>query len=330
MEIYYCGADITPYISANGFELSIRPCFRSSLRFALLRPDVSAADFPSLAAGGEVRAVVNGSAVFGGIVTSLGYGYFGGAMRVNAVCEGYEQICRRRVVTGFSSSGTTAGAVSRDLFDYALAAEGISTAADSFDSGVSVSGYSSEPARLGDLFDDIAATSGMKWWITPSKVFYMRSSIDVGESGLYINANTVSDKVRNLTLTKTLSGYRNSHTAVGNGVWISARTPSEESRMAALFGTGKYGGITVNKRLESAVACGMAASAVLGAHNTEPETLRFDTGETGAALYSRVWLRDIGANIYQPYVVKEIKITLKNGFDYSVTAERYDPNVIRP
>lgn len=334
MTIKVNNTDVTCATAADSVRWNRYGAFLSDFSFIL---ELSSSDGITVRSGMEAALYDGETKLWGGVV--IGTSEVRRSAERSAVsvkCSGYEHTAARRVSEAVSFSSMPAGAIAEQLFlTYLVNGENFVYSAENFEtSGETIPGYSSAGAKLSKLFDDLAQTSGKKWWVREDKSFFFMENIPITDSlycvdTLMTEANALSD-VSALSFSSKSADYRNVQIVFGkDNVKGAAKNNTEIARMSAYGGSGEYANITVNRNILTSESAAAAAASILRSYETNSVISEFSTYTDGLKLFDRIRIRapGYGFTSFADFVITEIGAkSLPGGkFLYTVTAKYSAP-----
>jgi len=299
VKIYINNVDSTYRVKADTVILRQYGTFRSDFSFML---ETKFTDAITVSYGMEVLLKDDsGGLIWGGHITQV-CEVFRTVSRcgIKVSCKGYENILSRRVCAPFVYTNQYAGDIAKTLFLQYLAStatngDGLLYNSGLFDNGAYFTEYYSPGARLSQVFDDLAASYGGRWWISPNKSFYFMDEVPLTTAAKCVDvtetaANRLTD-VSSLEVTRETSEYRNVQTVIGaDGVRGEARNQTEINRMKAFGGSGEYANIVVNKKITDTATATAAAETILRSYENENTEATFTTQTDGFSLFDKVMI----------------------------------------
>jgi hypothetical protein len=239
------GADQTGILKSHSLRIKRAAEGRNECSFTLISPYASY----NPAIGAEVVARLDGTIVFGGVIKERRIGRLNknGIVysSIQVACQGYNHIPKRRTIQ-YRPDNVSAGHAVRYMLENVLKAEGIT--GGMIEDGIALFGYDAELKSVRDVLDDLAESSGFKWYIDDEKrLFFLRSDTIPDAPFQLIEEGGQFTDFSNVEVTDTLEGYRNKQfVRAGDRIIVMQNDSEIAARSAVEGGTGVYGEVEKN------------------------------------------------------------------------------------
>ena len=281
--------DFTSKLHAQSLSISKSADNRHSCSFAIDTTASAIGTADGMYIGQEVEVLDGVTTLFGGVIKSINIEKLETGLgatkliRLDMYCSDYNDICARRVTT-INQSNKTGGELVTLIVNNVLnlAAYNDNVGLGTISTGATYGYYSATAKSVKDILDDLAESSGYKWYIDADKdLYFVQEDTIVDETNVIEEGGAFTDfNIINTNI--SLENYRNKQWVLGAldttgaEVNVSAELASAITARATIEGnSGVYGDIIHATDAQSVTDATIVANNKLKLYGTIPYTVTF-------------------------------------------------------